>query len=361
MRSAGSKNRLYFWIIGVCVVLGIIGYVFVQDPARVEWLYSRNLYPLYSYLPTILFSWLPFSLGDLFYGFAVIGLLLLFVRGIRFLILKKWEQAGRSGLQFVCTILLLHHIFYMSWGLNYYRQPLAMNYALDVANISTEDYEIVLDSLIRRANVLRQQVDVQLIANSRNMQPLEHVMLADTTFNTILSKKHISAKHPVSSTLASYFTVNGYFNPFTHEVQVNALIPWPSFPFTVAHELSHQMGIGFEDECNFIAYQVLSEHPNPWYAYSAHYAAVQSLLGAMRYAKPQLFNTYFRKLDPAIVRDLQSEQDFWSNYSGPVNYISGIIYNHYLQHNNQPEGTQRYSMMNRLIVAWYKKENIAKR
>lgn len=352
MRLARSSFRPYYWIIGISLVLGFAGAVFVQDATRVEWYYSQCFYPVYSYLPTVLFSWLPFSFGDLFYAGIVVGLIFLLGKGMRLLWTRRWDRALLVGLQLITAILLLHHFFYLSWGLHYYRQPLAVKYDLNIADIQIEEYEIVLDSIIQRANILRQQVDMSAISSLQNMEQLQSVMAADTTFDAMLSKKHIRAKQPISSTLASYFTVNGYFNPFTHDVQVNPLIPWSSFPFTVVHELSHQMGIGFEDECNFIAYQVLASHPNPWYAYSAHYSAIQSLLSAMRHAHPAAFQMYFAKLDSRIVKDLREEREFWSNYTGPVDYISGIIYNQYLQHNNQPEGVQRYGMMNRLIVAW---------
>ncbi|MCL7986823.1 DUF3810 domain-containing protein [Sphingobacterium sp. lm-10] len=354
MRLARLKHRPYYWILGICFALSIVGFIFVQDPARVEWYYARHFYPVYTYLPTILFSWLPFSLGDLFYVFASVSLIFLLGKGITCLLRRHWNRAILIGLKLVTALFLLHHLFYLSWGLHYYREPLAKKYNLNVENIRMEDYKLVLDSIIGRANNLRQQIDLSAMRTSRNVEQLERIMATDSTFDAMLSKKHIRAKRPISSTLVSYFTVNGYFNPFTHEVQVNALIPWSSFPFTVAHELSHQMGIGFEDECNFIAYQVLASHPNPWYAYSAHYAAIQSLLGAIRYTHPEVFQKYFNRLDPRIVEDLRVEREFWSRYTGPVDYISGIIYNQYLQHNNQPEGTQRYGMMNRLIVAWQK-------
>ncbi|MFD2744519.1 MULTISPECIES: DUF3810 domain-containing protein [Sphingobacterium] len=357
MRSQRSNNRLYYWLIGVGVLLGIFGFFFVQDAARVEWLYSNHFYPIYSYVPTILFSWLPFSVGDLFYVAALCSLLMLCLRVVRFLILRQWQSAGRSGLQFVTMTMVLHHLFYVGWGLNYYRQPLAATYNLEVDHIPASAYEVVLDSLIRRANVLRKQVDDGAIDYDQNKEQLEHVMANDTIFDAVLRKKNIHAKYPISSHLVSYFAVNGYFNPFTHEAHINALTPWPSFPFTVVHELAHQMGIGFEDECNFIAFQILAQHPNPWYAYSAHYSAIQSLLAAMRVAQPESFKHYVALLHPQILRDMQNEREFWSKYNGTVNYISGIFYNHYLQHNNQPEGAQRYGMMNRLIVAWSKKNS----
>jgi Zn-dependent peptidase ImmA (M78 family) len=46
----------------------------------------------------------------------------------------------------------------------------------------------------------------------------------------------------------------GYYNPFTAESQYNPNIPATQLPFTLAHEMSHQLGYAREQEASFIAY-----------------------------------------------------------------------------------------------------------
>lgn len=362
MSKRSQNYRKYFWIIGINAVLLLIGWLFVQNPSVVDQYYSKGFYSYYSYLPAFLLDWLPFSFGDVFYVLAVsgigFGIFLLIKNAFR----KDWSATKRASLRLVCLLFLLHNFFYLSWGLNYYRLTLHEHYDLDVADVSKEDYFQVLDSLVDCTNKLRAQLSARPYWNQEDRQRVQtemmQLMRRDSTFSKILSKKHIQIKQPFSSTAASYFTVTGYFNPFTHEVQVNALIPSVGYPFTCVHELAHQMGIGFEDECNFIAFQILQNHPNPAYQYSAHYEALQSFLQDLRYSDEALFDRYMKQLNPEIIKDLKEEYAFWSNYRGPVDYISGIIYNQYLQHNNQPEGILRYGMMNRLIIAWQKNKQL---
>src|SRR5690606_14010320 len=116
------------------------------------------------------------------------------------------------------------------------------------------DYLEVLDKYIQRANQLREELQLEDLDRTQAKKELEKLMEADALFAGVLSKTQVRTKAPISSELISYFTVTGYFNPFTQEVQVNQQIPIASYPFTVVHELAHQMGIGFEDECNFIAF-----------------------------------------------------------------------------------------------------------
>src|SRR5690606_28798732 len=160
-----------------------------------------------------------------------------------------------------------------------------------------------------------------------------------------------------SSHLVSFFTVTGYFNPFTQEVQVNQLMPKTSYPFTVAHELAHQMGIGFEDECNFVAFLVLHNDSNSWYRYAAYYETVQYLLRPLFYQDRLLYNNYANLLSEKVKSDLYKDQEFWKSYYGWINQLSSFFYSGYLRHNNQPEGVARYTLMGRLVVAWENNKN----
>src|SRR5690606_33069607 len=121
--------------------------------------------------------------------------------------------------------------------------------------------------------------------------------------------------------------------------------------FTVVHELSHQMGIGFEDECNFIAYKKLKDNPSIWFRYSAYYQSVQYLLRSLYYVDKEVFEEYKLKLSQTVRDDLRAEQLFWAGYTGWITDLSSLFYDQYLKHNNQLEGMARYGMVSRLIIA----------
>lgn len=367
MKTKASKNQYrkrysspLYWGIGICVLLLIGCEVAKHDPSWIERYYSQGFYSYFSYLPKVLFGWLPFSLGDLFYVAVVVSILFLCLQLLRAMWRRHFSVAWNHFLKLILTILALYLFFYVSWGLNYYRIPMTHHLELQVDSLTKKDYLYVLDKYIERCNSLRATIKPEQLDKTKAKGELEILMQQDVSLNPILSHTQVQAKSPLSSTLVSYFTVTGYFNPFTHEVQVNEKMPIVSYPFTVVHELGHQMGIGFEDECNFTAFLKLVDHPEPWYRYAAAYETVQYVLRSLRMEDQALFEEYYNKLSPLVLADMATERAFWKKYSGWVEGLTSYLYSGYLQHNNQPEGIERYSMMSRMVVAWEIKQKAEK-
>lgn len=349
------KNRFYLWLIAVCILFQLILPFLQSQPQWVERYYSRGFYPVFSYLSIVLFSWLPFSLGDLFYATASITLGYLLYLIIRYAFQKKRQQALQRAVQLLALVLFLHSYFYINWGLNYFRIPIAEQTSLNLEEISKDEHLQVLEKYIGIANTIRDKIDMDILSKKGVRKDIQEWVRHDTLFQDILSYSQVHGKAPLSSKAASYFTVSGYFNPFTLEVQVNQRIPLPSYPFVTVHELTHQMGIGFEDECNFIAFRKLMNHEDDWYRYSAYYEAIQYLMYPL-YGDKELFEQYKAMLSLQVLRDWDEERAFWQEYRGWINRLSRLFYNEYLKINNQPEGMERYSMMARLVVAWEKSQ-----
>ncbi|MFD2968497.1 DUF3810 domain-containing protein [Sphingobacterium bambusae] len=350
-----SIKRQY---ISIAVLLPIIFLLelFKQYPNAVERYYSQGFYSLFSYLPKWLIGWIPFSVGDLFYIVALLSFLGLIVGAIIRLFRKQWQLAWLYVLRVFTLCLLLYGYFYVSWGMNYYRVPLQEQLQLQVDSLNQDDYLDVLNRYIDTLNKLRARIDTTALDRAKVQHELAAMMREKTEFLPMLSRTQVCAKNPLSSELVSYFTVTGYLNPFTQEVQVNAIAPTTSYPFTVVHELAHQMGIGFEDECNFIAFLALHDHPNLRYQYAAYYETVEYMLRPLYFQDEERYRAYVLKLSDAVKGDYRDDRLFWQRYRGPVDRLMGFFYGNYLKHNNQPEGAARYSLMSRLVVAWDRKQ-----
>jgi len=337
----------------LCFITAIIT-ILEGNTFFVEHYYSRMWYPSFSYLPQAIFGYLPFSIGDLFYFFAVCCLLLLIVKVVKYLFKKRYVYAGRLLVYLINVILGLYLFFYISWGMNYYRIPIVQNIGLSTDSLKLADYLVVLETCLDSTNVLRSQINPKQWEYQDEKIKREMIALvqSDTTFQSFLSTTLVGAKGPLNSHWVSYFGVSGYFNPFTHEAHVNTAMPVFSSPFTYVHELAHQQGVGFEDEANFIAYVRLKNHPELFYRYSSYLQTTSYMLQELRGIDEELFATYKKRLSQLVVADLKEEATFWSNYTGWTNKISGIFYNGYLKHNNQKEGMARYDRMTRLVVAY---------
>lgn len=357
MNNTKSNIIFYKWI-GISIILIIGLQVFQSNPNWIEHAYSRGFYPTYSYIPKILFGWIPFSIGDILYAVIFIGLGYCLVNAILQLFKKNVGQAGRQLLKFIALVLTVYVFFYAAWALNYFRLPISKQLDLKVDTILLEDHLNVLDQHIQMANSLRDHLDLTSQDRGKANRMVEELMGKDEQFK-MLSKSQIKIKTPLIGSLASYFGVSGYFNPFSNEAHVNADMPLTSYPFTVAHELSHQMGIGFEDECNFIAFVKLRNVDDPWFQYAAYYESLNYLLRTLYLVDQSRFEEFKAKLSPKVIADIKADQEFWKRYAGWISDASGIFYNQYLKHNNQDEGMARYGMVSRLIIAWEKKNSPA--
>ena len=343
----------YYYTLGICWILILLMEVLKSNTTWIEHYYAQKFYPAVSYVYIILFSWIPISVGDVFYATVSIALVYLLVRVLKGLFKWNLVELKIYIIRLITLLSALYVIFYLNWGLNYYRLPMEEKIGLQGYKINKEDHLMVLDKYIQKVNNLRKQIDVDSKTKNGVRGDIKEIILQDSFLNDYLCKSQVLAKSPLSSEITSTFTVSGYFNPFTLEAQVNELIPNSSYPFVLVHELSHQMGVGFEDECNFVAFLILHKNKDLWYQYSAYYAAVEYLLMALP-ADKELLEEYKAKLSPQVLNDFKTERDFWLSYRGWVDTISSLFYNQFLKHNNQPEGLARYNRMATLLVAWEK-------
>lgn len=354
-KARNSHRRKYYITIAICLVLIFCIEALKSDTTFVEQYYAQNLYPAVSYIYIILFSWIPFSVGDVLYA----AIVLLLAYNIFSLIKGAFQKNSTIVVDHIIyiytTLSVVYVVFYVNWGLNYFRQPIAEKFGLHTYEIKKEEHLEVLDKYIKIANDLRREIDLEHKTKNGVKGDLVEIVKQDTLLKGYLCKSQVNAKSPLSSALISYFTVSGYFNPFTLEVQVNQNILNSSYPFTTVHELTHQMGVGFEDECNFIAFLTLYDDKDVWYQYSAYYSAIGYLMQPLARDK-ELFESYRDKLSPLVLDDFKQEREFWQSYRGWVDRISSLFYNQFLKHNNQPEGLERYNLMTTLLVAWEKQQ-----
>lgn len=349
-KAKNQKLRKYYYLIGFCFFL-ILALELVKPQTPLVEYYAQKIYPAISYIAIVLFSWIPFSFGDCFYV-IVFGLLIFnLLQLIKFSFGRNLNQV-KIRLTYITSIIsVMYVLFYVNWGLNYFRQPLAEKLGLNAYTISREDYLAILDKYIDKANELRKELDITSKTKNGVKGDIAEIIFQDTLLQDYLCKTQVHVKAPLSSEIASYFTVSGYFNPFTLEAHVNQNIPNASYPFTTVHELAHQMGVGFEDECNFIAFLTLYDDADVWYQYSAYYSAIGYLMQPLSGNK-ELFEKYRAKLSAKVLDDFRKEREFWQSYRGWIDRVSAVFYNQFLKHNNQPEGLDRYNQMATLLVAW---------
>jgi hypothetical protein len=92
-------------------------------PDFIEKHYSNGVYPVISKVQRILFGWIPFSIGDVFYAFLILIVLYKTGQLVKTIWKKKFNrQYLITGLQQIIFFFLFTYVlFNLLWGLNYNR------------------------------------------------------------------------------------------------------------------------------------------------------------------------------------------------------------------------------------------------
>ena len=352
------KSRLV--TLAVIVVLILLLIWFSSYPHAVERYYSNGLYPVLCHCFHPVFNLFPFSIGDILYVLVIIGLIYLFVKLVQTLIRKQWQKAASLTLGSVNGTLIAYLVFYLFWGLNYYRPEAIERLHLPDTAYTAADLKIVTARLIDSANICRSrlsQSDWQRTNDQIYQQAIvDQAQLStdDRAFNNYGAK----AKSSLLTTVINYLGTSGYYNPFTSESQVNYQMPVFLKPFVTCHELSHQAGFAPEDEANFAGFLTASRSKDKFFRYSAYYEGVEEFMFALNLQDSLSRKELRKRISPQVISDFKAERKYWLKYQGQIERISGVFYDHFLKANNQPQGLKTYNRMVLLIMAYRKKHQL---
>lgn len=352
----GIKSQLI--TIGVLLVAVILLNVAAGHTLFIERYYSNGLYVGICHVLHPLMNTFPFSVGDIVYILVVLWLIFALVQFIRLLIKRRFRQFLKLFLTLVIGIQATIVIFYLFWGLNYFRQPAAERLQLRDTSYTVADLKNVTLMMIDSANFYRTRVDTQdmQLDNAAIIrmatQAIDQMAPANNAFKVYKPR----LKRSLISSLLNYLSTSGYYNPFTSEAQINYQMPVFIKPFVACHEISHQIGFAFEDEANFAGFIAGVRSHDNLLRYSAYYVGMQEFMHALHRQDSVTFKTLKPCIAPKVKHDLLTEFDYWRKYEGQISWLSSIFYNDYLKANNQPKGLATYNQMIRLAMALYKKQ-----
>ena len=350
------KKTAWLVLLGLAISIKI----FSLFPDAVETYYALGIYPVISKLQRILFGWLPFSVGDIFYGLIIVWLINKLYRTIRRIIKKQtnkkyWLQAL---LQLAFIMVVVYVSFNFLWGLNYNRRGVASQLGLKVERYSKDDLVQLMQQVVIRLNALDSpsRVNREALLRKRNLfngatAAYDQLARNEAQFTYSFS----SVKPSLYSYLGNYLGYTGYYNPFSGEAQVNTTVPLFVQPFTTCHEIGHQLGYAKENEANFAGYLSAKSSQDALYRYSVYF----DLYSYSRYYLYAQDSVTARQLDaqlpPGMKADYRELREFVKKYRNPIEVIIDHLYGQYLKANNQPGGKLTYNEVVAWLVAYYKK------
>ena len=149
----------------------------------------------------------------------------------------------------------------------------------------------------------------------------------------------------------NYTGILGYYNPFTAEAQYNPNLPATQLPFTLAHEMSHQLGYAREQEASFVAFLCAEQSDNQDFRYSTQLYVLKSVLRNLNAKDPAFVKQILSKYSDKMKRDRANDLNFYKKYDGAMSEIFGITNDFFLK-SNQQEGRVTYSYFLNLLVAY---------
>jgi hypothetical protein len=330
--------------------------VLTNYPAVIEKYYSQGFYVAVCYVLHPVLNIFPFSVGDVLY-IALILYLIYFVGRLVYLLFKgRFKVIGKALLGLVIGVQAAYIIFYLFWGMNYFRPSAAERLNLRDTAYVTAELQAVTCAIIDSANATRArlkhedtlQTNTQIYNNA--LLAIKKLSADSANFRTYYPGIKSSMLTPV----INYLATSGYYNPFTSEAQINYRMPVFARPVVACHELSHQTGFAAEDEANFAGFLAGINSRDRLLRYSAYQLALGECMQAVRRRDTLVSNQLKTHVSSKVRGDFIAERMYWLSFRGKAGMISGMFYNDFLKANNQPMGMDTYNQMVLLLVNWYK-------
>jgi len=327
----------------------------------IEQYYSNGIYPAVSKIQRFLFGWLPFSLGDLVYGFFILVILVKTFQLLKILLKRKYSRRYfLEGLkQIIFFFLFVYVFFYLLWGLNYSRKGIATQLDLKMTRYSLAELDTLTNVLEQRLNYyagLVEPAQRDSFYKKRNLfrESYEAYKMGVQQY-PFLNYKPRSIKPSLFSYVGNILGFEGYYNPFSGEGQVNTTIPVFMQPFVACHEIGHQVGYGKENEANFAGFLACRLHPSPVFRYSVYFDMYNYTINSLLRNDSARARQYLDALDPQVKKDYDELRRFFKKYQNPIEPVITWIYGKYLQANNQPAGKRTYSEVIAFLIAYQRK------
>lgn len=340
-------------------------------PDVVEQYYSRGFYPVVARTQRALFGWIPFSLGDVLYFAAAVLLLVRLVRLIRLALRRQMAKGWllRVAGRIVFVLLWVYVVFNLFWGLNYNRLGIADQLGLQVRPYSTQDLdtlgEVMLAELSRLdmpARMHRAELGRMHELRAGAERAYDYLWWVEERAHDSLWKKNPEFPFPIPSVKPSlfrypglYIGFAGYYNPFTGEAQVNTLDPLFGQPYTICHEMAHQLGYAKENEANFVGFLAARSSADPAFGYATDMDIYLYTLRELYVRDSALAKTFKGRLPTEVREDFQEQQRFNRQYENPFEPVIWALYGRYLRANRQPHGIVTYSEVTAWLIAYAKK------
>ena len=273
---------------------------------------------------------------------------------------RRGQRAYGAVLLAADVCLTVYALFCLMWGVNYWTDSFQDRSGITAQPVAAEDLEAVTayfaqqladtaDSVPRDENGVYAVPKGQILAESRL------VYGGVTEQFPFLDFRDTGVKAVRCSRFMSIMGFTGVYFACIGESNVNVDSPACLLPSTVAHELAHQRGIAWEQECNFLGVLASVTSGMPDYVYSGWLLGFIHLGNALYETDPEAYWAIRNALPETVSADLRDNNAYWDQFrDNVVEKVSDTVYDVALKSYGDANGMKSYSMVVELLVAYYK-------
>ncbi len=333
--------------------------------------YNQGLFKYWTIGLRWVFGSIPFAIGELIYYTFIILLIINIIR--YFISIKSFNQITRNiGIKLLKVIWLgirLFVVFQLIWGLNYMQPEPTNAFNIKVqtpknAQIALDQMNVLTNELIQELNQTRQELPSYKALEpnfDQNLAKVQHAYGSISKAYPKLQLQNQSVKKAIFPTLGDYIGFLAFYQPITAEAIVRSDLPMVTQPYTIAHEMAHQLGYASETEANFIAFVVATEADDPMLKYSmllqmftyAQDAQLLLLAGSKGFDawKAQIAKNK-AMLSPAVLKDRAEIKAFFAARADKQIQASNQLYDQFLKWNQQAAGLDSYADVLKWVRAY---------
>jgi hypothetical protein len=339
-------DKRIWWM---ALAVGLLGLRAVLPVSWVEMAFSRGWFVVLRAGWDALFGWVPFPLL-----FLLVPLLLGWIGFAFFLFREKNNQPWSWGM-FREILLGMGgflgmglSLFLLLWGFHYGRVPLEDQ--LQLRSLPLDSAALVDEALwhTQRVDSLRRSLgamDTLVPSPALEGDELEaHVREAlGHTFRQLGFPVPGRARCRVlpQGTLLR-LGIAGIYMPFSGEGHVDGGLHPLEIPYTMAHEMSHALGIAGEDDCNLLAALACARSDDPVIRYGGALAHWRLVMGELFVVAPEAFWDIREKLSPEIRRDWRTLREYARRYPDWFPEWSAQVNHVYLRAQGVKQGIKSY-------------------
>lgn len=358
-KGVGKYIPVAFWVFLGIAAMSLVFLFILKKNAAVAELLNRTTGRAIRAALTTVFNVFPFSFVE-----TLIIASPLLAAAIIVVMIRKSKRGLCFATRFFCALLsvvfCIFSFFVFGYESSYYGSTIEENTGVERNKLSKEELRDAAEILLSRAMAELDSVD--FIDTGESVMPYSFSEL-----NKRLNKAYgsFNDKYPAYQRMYSrikpvmlsepwtYTHISGLYSFFTGEANLNVNYPDFIIVTSAAHEMSHQRGIGKEDEADFAAFLVCIGSDDAYIRYCGYLEYYRNVVDRLYGADKDMWLEVRRKEDSRITNELSSFSTFFDKYRENVAAkVNDTINNAYIQSHNQPEGVKSYGLVVDLVVSY---------